>query len=434
MITTLDILCVVFQALAYILAMIYFTGHSIREAVKTPVFYLTFIMADAILTCTGYSKTLSNENSGISLIITLIVYMLAVKADTKTSIKNAYISTLFGFIYVSLIECLLLSLVPLFGFEITADHPVNLPTDVALAMILPVAYFALKYIPVRKLKNKIKNSYYVIALLFFITFAYISIATQASLKDGSVIAGISNQLISIASFMLVILLILEEQSERRRNESLHYYETYLPIVEEMIKNVQMTQHSMKNQIMSIKGLVSTDANENDVKNTLQTLANSPTYSASVNYNFLHLDNKLLAGLLYQKLSYAKEHGKMLHYTIRQYTFSSALNDFDLIDVAGILIDNAIEHSENEDIYITIGQPANAKTSDFYIEVENAGPDATPDYIKQMLKKGHTSKKERHGHGYGMYILKNKVNKRNGNITIENIKRNNILMLKITVEV
>ncbi|MCR4715715.1 MAG: GHKL domain-containing protein [Lachnospiraceae bacterium] len=366
---------------------------------------------------------------------TLFIYIIFIKVTVKKLLKESIIPALLGFLTVNIVESVLLAVATLLGFELTAFHPINLTTFLLFFVTLPILNILFKKTSLRKLASLIKSpSSFIIAILFVLTTLTVSTGALWLVPESELSSSISNRLIVGVSFTFLFLLILEEQSERRKNESLHYYETYLPIVEEMIKNVQITQHSMKNQIMSIKGLVSTDASETDVKNTLQNLTNNPSYSVSIDYTFLYLDNKLLAGLLCQKMTYAKNHGKMLHYKIRQYSFSSALNDFDLIDVVGILIDNAIEHSTDEDIYITIGQPENSDISDFYIEIENADPKATPEYIKQMFKKDHTFKKERRGHGYRMHILKNKINKNNGSITIENTIKKDTLMLKIIVEV
>ena len=109
---------------------------------------------------------------------------------------------------------------------------------------------------------------------------------------------------------------------------------------------------------------------------------------------------------------------------------------DIIYITGILIDNAIEHLDEggNNIYISIGQPPDSDSDKSRIKVENPGPDVTKDFISRMFKKGVTSKSNKEGHGFGMYILKSKVNKNNGKVIVSNTMRNGEKMLAVEVEV
>ncbi len=106
-----------------------------------------------------------------------------------------------------------------------------------------------------------------------------------------------------------------------------------------------------------------------------------------------------------------------------------------MDITGILIDNAIEHSEAgaKDIYVTLGQPIKSDSARYYIKVENAGPVVSEESINNMFKKGHTSKSDKSGHGLGMYILKDKVNKCKGKVTVSNTTRSDVRMIAVEVE-
>jgi sensor histidine kinase regulating citrate/malate metabolism len=250
------------------------------------------------------------------------------------------------------------------------------------------------------------------------------------------IPGVSNSVVLIIAFAFIIILMLEEMAERSRGEQLYYYETYIPIIDQMIKGVQLTQHSYNNQIMSLTGIIESDMDKDEMRSAIKNLTGQSVNATRADYHFLHLENRLLAGMLYQKVKHAEELGYNLDFTIRKYSCESEMSDFDIVDITGILIDNAIEHSEDgaKDIYVTVGQPIKSESSKYYIKVENAGPVVSEESINNMFKKGHTSKSDKSGHGLGMYILKDKVNKCKGKVTVSNTTRNDVRMIAVEVEV
>ena len=74
------------------------------------------------------------------------------------------------------------------------------------------------------------------------------------------------------------------------------------------------------------------------------------------YDFLHLNNKLLAGLLFSKVNAALKKDIQIIVTIFNYDYTSSCSDMEIIDLAGVLIDNAIEACRPDDtIFISIGQ-------------------------------------------------------------------------------
>lgn len=104
---------------------------------------------------------------------------------------------------------------------------------------------------------------------------------------------------------------------------------------------------------------------------------------------------------------------------------SKANEFEIVDSAGIIIDNALENSiRNNNIYITISQSDSKTDFRFHLIVENPGPAVNNDFIKTIFAKGYTTKKsDTQKHGIGLQILKKTVNKYNGSISVYNTYRN-----------
>ena len=432
MINLNNILCSLIQSITYIFITVYLSNNKVSECIKKPLFLGTFTVFCFIV---GFLQRVSPGRIGVVLIIDWVLLALLLIINFNILIKDAMTSVLIGYIVLFIAEAIVLVISFLLKIKVAYNYPMTTTTTIVYLFVPIFSFLILKYIPILKFKNYIARFQFYLILLAAISAIMVTIF-GILVKDYGFIPMYTNKFMLIILFFGIVMLIIEEMSERRRNERIHYYSTYLPIVEEMIKNVQMTQHSYNNCILSLSGLLDLDVSDSELKDAIRKITKTSDEEDETDYNFLHIDNKLLAGLLYQKTLSAKKKGINVNVEIRQYQYKSALCDMDIIDITGILIDNAIEHLDEgrNNIYISIGQPPDSDSDKYRIKVENPGPDVTKDFISHMFKKGITSKSNKEGHGFGMYILKSKVNKNNGKVIVSNTMRNGEKMLAVEVEV
>ena len=122
-------------------------------------------------------------------------------------------------------------------------------------------------------------------------------------------------------------------------------------------------------------------------------------------------------MLYYKHEKASANDIELSFQINRLSYTSRANEFTIVDIAGIILDNAIESSMPRDtIFVVIGDN---DIQSFSITVKNPGPEATQDFIKQIFSENYTSKKEKEAHGLGLPSLKTMVAKHHGQIELEN---------------
>lgn len=277
---------------------------------------------------------------------------------------------------------------------------------------------ALRYLPVRQFYKslcKIPASVSYFILLFLAILALLcSLSTELTYVP---------EFIKI--FLIVLLglnssLILTHQIliNRRNSMELHYYEQYLPILDNLIEKVRETQHGHNNTIQAILHLIDVDSSNEQISRELAdyTKEFQKTLLPSA---LLRLDNKLLAALLYQKYCLASEQGKSLHFSIADPTCHCPATEFEVVDAVGILVDNALEASTPGDrIYISIHRRHDK--DGIKIVVDNPGQTVNDDFRERILKKGYTTKtKEPDKHGLGLSILQNMVNKYSGALLISN---------------
>lgn len=223
------------------------------------------------------------------------------------------------------------------------------------------------------------------------------------------------------TFALVIFFAMRSQ---KKEQAIHYYETYLPILDDMILNIRKTQHNHNNAIQSIASL---PQSATDYYSLASALEQYSSYMAknTLPTQFLHFENKLLAALLYNKYCLASEQNIHLDIAIHNHFYKSTLTEFQIVDLCGILLDNALEASHVGDtIYIEIGtvlqENISAALPPFAITVKNPGPEATQDFIDKIFTMGYSSKADpSFEHGLGLPYIKSLVQKHHGYIEVSN---------------
>lgn len=225
-------------------------------------------------------------------------------------------------------------------------------------------------------------------------------------------------------FLAFALAVLFAMRSQKKEHAIHYYETYLPILDDMILNIRKTQHNHNNAIQSIASLPQSAP---DYESLAGALKRYSSYMAKgvIPTQLLHFENKLLAALFYNKYCLATEQEIQLHITIHNHFYGSHLTEFQIVDLCGILLDNALEASHVRDtIYVEIGpsiqENASGLRPPFSITVKNPGPEATQDFIKKIFSAEYTSKIPFSAeHGLGLSYIKSLVQKQHGYIEVSN---------------
>ena len=220
------------------------------------------------------------------------------------------------------------------------------------------------------------------------------------------------------TLVVIFNIIFIDSKIKLKNQQniINSYNEYLPVVEELIKQVRERQHQYKNDLASLNALTLTC---NDYETLCAELAkNISLLSTDSTPSFLLAFNlKLMSGFLYSQ--YIKAYNKGLHMTfnIRNYNIQTTFPEYKLTQAIGILIDNAIEASIEED---TIFVDIDCINNQFIFSISNPGPTITPDLLTNLFKGGYSTKTKKFGNqGIGLCTLKNMLNENNGSIHVLN---------------
>lgn len=231
-----------------------------------------------------------------------------------------------------------------------------------------------------------------------------------------------------ATFTISIILILilyagmykNYMSLRESQKQLQSYEQYLPIIEDLIDQVRMRQHDYNNELQAISMLPISYTDYDSLTAALsKKLDMSCNDHVIKNSYLLKINMKLIAGFLFSKMNLANERNIDIQIDVKNSTLTSKAEEFELLDVMSILVDNAFDATEDGGwIKVIINSDGSATT----IETLNAGPKLTADMRKNYFAKGYTTKPLKDGvysRGIGLFKLKQLVTKYHGNILLDN---------------
>lgn len=182
----------------------------------------------------------------------------------------------------------------------------------------------------------------------------------------------------------------------KQKQQIEMYHSYLPIVEQLIDQVRETQHAHNNSIQAIRMLPATC---HDYETLSRELTDYTDYLISQNapVALLKINMKMIAGFLYHKILRGEILKKKFELEIRNYCLKTDTPEYDLITMFGVLIDNAIEASNEGD---TVYAVLDSRDNRVLFQIKNIGPKLTPEFSSKIFQKGYTTKKETkksHGH-------------------------------------
>lgn len=231
---------------------------------------------------------------------------------------------------------------------------------------------------------------------------------------------ISILLIVTILFVINGILFKDMLDKQNTKEKMMVYDMYLPVIEEMIEEMRSKQHDYHNHIQALECLNTKCAS--DYKNKL---IQNITWE-----KLIVLENKVLMAFLYSKYTLALKENITINYKVRSTLLDVKCSDMELIELIGILIDNALEATlreghENFDVVI---DRVNGKTM---IETRNASDYVTSKEINKMFEY-NSSIKDLTGRGIGLYKLKKIINRGKGTITVyyDTIRRMLVFSLEL----
>ena len=236
-------------------------------------------------------------------------------------------------------------------------------------------------------------------------------------------------------FGVVLLLLIEWQktkadAEKRKIQlemNNYYYDTY----KELISSIRDKQHDFKNHINAIRGMLYTTQNFYQLKKEEEEYLNDIMMEIQEIPLITMIENPLISGFISVKIQEAKSKGIEVTHYCRYPDVTIKIPEYVLIEMMGILLDNAIEATENlEHKKIKINMTLLDNVFDF--SVVNTCKSENTEITTKFFERGYSSKGS--NRGLGLAKIKGLVQKYRGDIWMseENIDTDKALKFAFTL--
>lgn len=278
-------------------------------------------------------------------------------------------------------------------------------------------------------RNKI-ISIVMIAVLCGLGIGFYQIVNQRALSG--------ENYFQLVYFILIFLFIIYEWQKSRmdaekKKTQLEMNKLYYEAYDQLIMLVRERQHDMKNHINAILSLSYTAENHEELIAMQKEYCDYVIKQNEKTKLVLSSGNPLIAGFLYSKIKEAEDFHIMMDYKIGFQKKETVIPEYELVEMAGILLDNAIEalNSMEEGFIRKIFFSLNETADNMKLLVANTSPQYEEDLTAYFFETGYSSKGQ--NRGIGLSKLKRLVQNRKGNIMVYNELRDDLNYLTFEIE-
>ncbi len=275
-----------------------------------------------------------------------------------------------------------------------------------LGIVLIANFFAFVYIV--SMYYKINSSHFIDIIIFFIV---------------TLMLLISINIVALNQFSTI----------RKQRKQLDAYEEYFPMIESLITTVRRRQHHHSNEIQAILSLMYNNKDYDSLVNAinehleLSKQLDMPAYILKINM-------KMIAGFLYMKEQEAAKNNKFLIIEVDNYELKSKAPEYVLVELFGILIDNALDETAcGEKAYVYI----DSIDGKIIFKTRNKGYKMLCEHRTKFFTPGYSTKNtsvfSRKHAGLGLPTLRNIVIEQyKGRVRADNEGPDNDIIFQITI--
>lgn len=391
---------------------------------KNPRLYITLV---GLMICSVFNYFLVNKF--IKIVLITIIFMLFFRFLFKEKIQNCIVTPIFYQLMIMIVESLYALVVIMLNFDINEtinSFWINMISNIIIAIL---SIILSKINLTKKFYSKVINFTDKISEIQLSLFCIMSISV-ANILSMTVYYKIPIQYLLIFNVSLTLLCcFIVFYSFKTQNSYNKVYDKYniainsLNDYEEMMSKYRVDNHENKNLLLAIRAMVIN--HEKDIPKYINSIIKD---KYSDNERLLMKVNVIPVGglraTIYSEILKIKK--KNINYELMIDKKLKTINFIELdtnmiIDICkiiGVFIDNAIEEVDelNEK---NIGINLYIEDNNLIIEISNNYSHNIQ--IEKIFEKGYTTKSN--GHGYGLYMVKEIIEKNNKLENKINISKN-----------
>ncbi|WZL82376.1 GHKL domain-containing protein [Vallitaleaceae bacterium 9-2] len=364
------------------------------------------------------------SNQVVSFTVNIIIAFVLIQIIMRSDLKRITITYVYSLTILCTVQLLTTIAYQLIKGSWDYTFVSSLITQLITAVMTIVI---LKILPINQFYHSlIKENKWMQIVVTNVFFVYYVLVILWNTDLYGLLDSILGILILVVIILLInTLMITHGISNQILSEKIKMYDMYFPVIEDIIEEVRTKQHDYHNHIQTLYALKSMEHLPNAFEEYLQTIKADDIWM-----KLIRLDNKVLMAFLYSKFLHAQKDKINVEFKIQNYFFNSELQDYELIEIFGILMDNSIEATlevEARGCEILIGYEEGLNI----IQTRNQATAMLNDRLIKTLK----SERKRHikdKTGYGLQKLTTIVNRYKGQIKIKYNKKDQEIICRVEI--
>lgn len=219
----------------------------------------------------------------------------------------------------------------------------------------------------------------------------------------------------------------------KRKTQLELNKLYYSAYEELIQSMREKQHDYKNHINAMQGILYSTDNCNIAIEELKKYLGSLTNKVDNLRVLTMVENPLIAGFINYEITRAINMGVDVKQSCVMPNISIKIPEYQIVEMLGILLDNAIEamnNSEEKKMIIEL----RIDNQKLVFSVQNSCKNVTSSDFRVFFKNGYSTKGV--NRGIGLAKLKNMVEQNGGDVHIssEELGHESMINIEVTINV
>lgn len=271
-------------------------------------------------------------------------------------------------------------------------------------------------------------------------FCFISLAIAVYLViDLKISRTLDFNMIIVFILLLVVIIWgtidwkLSNDIIREQEKELKMYRHYIQPLEELVKEIRARQHEFDNHLNAVLNMhLTVDSYEELVSRQSEYVKAISREGGSQYLPLLKISDKVLAGFLYSKIVSSRE-GIETEIEVRSREIISRVSEHSLIEIVGVLVDNAYEACPEEGGRVRM--ILDSRQDHLIFQIFNQHEKISLEEIGHFFENGFTTKSKKRGdRGLGLYRAKMIAEKAGGEITVgqEEIGGENYIQFAVVI--
>lgn len=374
------------------------------------------------------------NNSNIPNIFTLLAHIIVfiyILLEFKLKLVHSVILMLFNVLLSGALQLLVVFPITMLPVEIKNGSIIGFIVNLVSLIIMLIVSRFIKLNEIYAKTIKWDKTIIRVLFLIFVLFSYLLV--RYKLESQMIVMA---YLISALLIVILIGIVLTWQKDRyeikQKSLELYMHELYGKTFEGMIENIRIRQHDFKNQLAAIYGMHLTADNFEDLVESQKEYCDYLMSESRYDSILTKCNDKILAGFLYTKFTEWEKKGIEFQFDILLKDGMCKLATYELIELSGILIDNASEYVLSNDVCKRIEFVLRDSDKGVIVICRNQSQFIPMETINKFFKKGYSTKgKDR---GLGLYNTK-KLLEGKGEIIVSNqiVDNENYIEFKVDID-